>query len=131
MHDLINQVFQGVEGLPFASDQQAAAVAESLLASAQQAQTGVAELEGVGITEHLGARLPLDAAFVDEDGKAGKPFVLPQRDPRFYDSFLRVYNLPELAATPVAVRPPAIDRALRLPAGKAAGAPPPHPSGES
>lgn len=48
----------------------AAAVASGLPARAQQAQTGVAELEDVGITEHLGARLPLDAAFVDENGKA-------------------------------------------------------------
>jgi protein SCO1/2 len=47
-----------------------ATLASRLSASAQQAQTGVAELEGVGITEHLGARLPLDAGLVDENGKA-------------------------------------------------------------
>jgi len=33
---------------------------------------------------------------VDERGNTSKPFVLPQKDPHFYDFFLKSYNLPEL-----------------------------------
>jgi len=35
-------------------------------------------------------------SYFDKDGKASKPFVLPQKDPEFYDSFLKTYNIPEL-----------------------------------
>jgi hypothetical protein len=40
---------------------------------------------------------------VDADGRMGKPFVLPQRSPSFYDSCYCVYNTPELVAGPVPV----------------------------
>lgn len=40
---------------------------------------------------------------VDEQGRFSKPLLLPQRDPHFYDSFLRTYNLPELIQSPVTV----------------------------
>lgn len=39
--------------------------------------------------------------YFDQDGKASKPFVLPQKDPKFYDSFLKNYNIPELITGPV------------------------------
>ena len=32
---------------------------------------------------------------VDENGRTSPAFVIPQRDPAFYDSFLWTYNLPE------------------------------------
>ena len=35
-------------------------------------------------------------AFVDEDGKVHKPFVLPQRNPFFYDFNFKSFNIPEL-----------------------------------
>jgi hypothetical protein len=35
-------------------------------------------------------------SYIDETGSAHKPFVLPQKDPSFYDQFLWVYNVPEL-----------------------------------
>ena len=35
-------------------------------------------------------------SYFDKDGKASKPFVLPQKDPEFYNSFLKNYNIPEL-----------------------------------
>lgn len=44
---------------------------------------------------------PFFAAFNPETGKAGKPFVLPQKNPRFYDTFTKTYNLPELIKEPV------------------------------
>jgi hypothetical protein len=34
--------------------------------------------------------------YFDPNGKASKPFVLPQKDPEFYNSFLKNYNIPEL-----------------------------------
>lgn len=39
----------------------------------------------------------------DKSGKAHKPFILPQRDPRYYDSCARTYNRPELAVAPVRI----------------------------
>lgn len=35
-------------------------------------------------------------AYVDENGTVAKPFVLPQKDPGFYDNFLKSFNIPEL-----------------------------------
>jgi hypothetical protein len=40
-------------------------------------------------------------AYVDENGKAYKPFVLPQRDPAMYDFMLKSFNIPELSKSPV------------------------------
>jgi hypothetical protein len=36
-------------------------------------------------------------AYIDEQGRAHKPFVLPQRDPAFYDYTLKSFNIPELS----------------------------------
>lgn len=47
-------------------------------------------------------------SFVDEEGRAHKPVLLPQKDPTFYDRFLKTYNAPELTPTPV----PATARAI-------------------
>ena len=41
---------------------------------------------------------------VGEDGKCSKAFVLPQEDPAFYDSFTKLFQLPELVREPVPVR---------------------------
>jgi hypothetical protein len=37
-------------------------------------------------------------AYFDVNGEAFRPFVMPQKDPRFYDSFLNNYNVPELVS---------------------------------
>ncbi len=42
-------------------------------------------------------------SYVDKSGKAYKPFILPQEDPAFYDSFLKTYSVPELITGPVDV----------------------------
>lgn len=34
--------------------------------------------------------------YFDKEGKVSKPFVLPQKNPEFYDAFLKNYNIPEL-----------------------------------
>lgn len=36
-------------------------------------------------------------AYVDENGKTAKPFVLPQEDPEAYDFMLKSFNIPELS----------------------------------
>ncbi|WP_297094186.1 hypothetical protein [uncultured Draconibacterium sp.] len=36
-------------------------------------------------------------SYVDENGKAHKPFVLPQKDPEKYDFMLKSFNIPELS----------------------------------
>jgi len=35
--------------------------------------------------------------YIDKEGNAYKPFVLPQRDPAFYDYTLKSFNIPELS----------------------------------
>jgi hypothetical protein len=42
--------------------------------------------------------------YIDENGKAHKPFILPQKDPTFYDTFIITYNVPELVDGPIPVR---------------------------
>jgi hypothetical protein len=49
---------------------------------------------------------------VDADGRAGKPFLLPQGRASFYDSCYCVYNMPELVAGPVPVDTKALVRAI-------------------
>ena len=39
--------------------------------------------------------------YIDSDGKAYKPFVLPQHDPSVYDNTLKSFNIPELSKGPV------------------------------
>ena len=40
-------------------------------------------------------------SYVDSGGGAHKPFIMPQQDPCFYDSFIKSYNYPEFATGPV------------------------------
>ena len=37
------------------------------------------------------------------EGKFAKPFLLPQKDPGFYETLLKSYNVPELIKTPVSI----------------------------
>ncbi|MHC4985420.1 MAG: TolB family protein [Planctomycetota bacterium] len=39
--------------------------------------------------------------YIDEDGQASKPFVMPLRDPTRYNGLLKTYNVPELVTGPV------------------------------
>ena len=51
---------------------------------------------------------------IDGDGKASKPFLLPQRDPlEYYESQMNSYNLPELMERKATVNPHDIATALR------------------
>ena len=53
---------------------------------------------------------------MDAEGNFSKPVLLPQRDPAFYDSFTRTYNLPELIESPVTVTSRALAHAALHPA---------------
>lgn len=44
-------------------------------------------------------------SYFDKNGKANKPFLLPQKDPRFYNTFLKTYNIPELITSAVDLNP--------------------------
>ncbi len=51
--------------------------------------------------------------YIDQAGVASKAFILPQKDPRFYDSYTRVYNLPELIKDPVPMSQRELARVIR------------------
>lgn len=42
-------------------------------------------------------------SYVDAQGTFHKPFLLPQADPAFYDSYLKNFNVPELVTSPITV----------------------------
>ena len=44
-------------------------------------------------------------AYFDQQGKAHKPFMLPQKDPYFYTFYLRSFNRPEFMIEPVNITP--------------------------
>jgi hypothetical protein len=52
-------------------------------------------------------------SYVDKDGKVYKPFILPQKDPAYYDSLLQTYSVPELIESPVKVSRNVLARAVR------------------
>lgn len=51
-------------------------------------------------------------SYVEDTGKARKPFLLPQADPKFYDSFVKTYNVPQFATGPVPVSQRQLAKAL-------------------
>ncbi|HRX12016.1 MAG TPA: hypothetical protein P5210_10230, partial [Draconibacterium sp.] len=57
-------------------------------------------------------------SFVDENGITRKPFVLPQEDPGFYNTFDKTFNIPEFAKTEVSFGPGEIRKAAEKEAVK-------------
>ena len=51
-------------------------------------------------------------AYFDKEGKAYKPFLLPQRAPYFYGDYYKSYNVPEFMIEPVAITPQEFARYL-------------------
>jgi hypothetical protein len=51
-------------------------------------------------------------SYIDSEGREHKPFVLPQKDPTFYDTWLKTYNVPELVTGPVTVPQEELLRAI-------------------
>ena len=56
--------------------------------------------------------------YIDRQGKAHKPFVLPQEEPTFYDNFLKSFNIPELSRGPVPFNAIDIENAMKQPTEK-------------
>jgi len=52
-------------------------------------------------------------SYVDWQGKVYKPFLLPQKDPTYYDSCLWTYSVPELVRQPVSVTKEKLGRVVR------------------
>ncbi len=52
-------------------------------------------------------------AYVDAEGHAYKPVLLPQKDPTYYDSCLWTYSVPELVTEPVKTTKETLARAVR------------------
>ncbi len=52
-------------------------------------------------------------SYVDDAGQAHKPFVLPQDDPEFYDSFVETISVPELIDGPIPVTGKALTRIVK------------------
>ncbi|MBK7629056.1 MAG: PD40 domain-containing protein [Bacteroidales bacterium] len=44
-------------------------------------------------------------SYINENGKADKPFILPQKDPEFYDKFLKSFNIPEFSTIEIDLTP--------------------------
>ncbi len=44
-------------------------------------------------------------SYIYENGESCKAFVLPQKDPEFYDSYLKTYNIPELSKRKIVLTP--------------------------
>ena len=51
-------------------------------------------------------------AYFDKRGKAHKPFILPQRNPYFYNDYYKSYNVPEFMVEPVTITPQEFARYL-------------------
>jgi len=51
--------------------------------------------------DHLFARPHF--AYVDENGNSSKPFILPQKNPKYYDTCLETFNVPEFIREPVQI----------------------------
>ncbi len=49
-------------------------------------------------------------AYIGKDGKTGKAFMLSQKDPDFYNAFMKAYNIPELVKGEVKAGPYLISR---------------------
>jgi hypothetical protein len=52
-------------------------------------------------------------SYVDSQGKVHKPFILPQKNPAFYDSVLDTFSLPELVTGPIEISERELGRVIR------------------
>ncbi|MBN2272608.1 MAG: PD40 domain-containing protein [Sedimentisphaerales bacterium] len=62
-------------------------------------------------------------SYLDEEGGAFKPLLLPQKDPSYYDSCLWTYSVPELVCEPVRVVKEDLGRIARGPEKASVGFP--------
>jgi hypothetical protein len=66
-----------------------------------------------------GLHTQLFFSYFDSTGTAHKPFLLPQKNPEFYDTFLKSFNVPEFITTPVDLNPRILKKVVNGKAVKA------------
>ena len=49
-------------------------------------------------------------SYINENGESAKPFILPQKDPEFYDRFEKSFNIPEFSTLEIKTKPGMIRR---------------------
>jgi len=54
-------------------------------------------------------------SYINENGKPSKPILLPQKDPTFYDSYIKTYNVPEFVTHPIQVNRREFEKAIHSP----------------
>ena len=54
-------------------------------------------------------------AYFDKNGRTHKPFILPQKDPYFYNDYYKSYNVPEYMIEPVTITPQEFARHIEQP----------------
>jgi hypothetical protein len=69
--------------------------------------------------------------YIDAQGREHKPFLLPQKDPKFYDTCLNNYNVPELVTGPVTIPEKELLQAVRMTDSAADRSQKPVPVGEN
>ncbi len=50
-------------------------------------------------------------AYIRKDGTSSKPFILPQRDPDFYNNYPKTFNVPEFSTFKINIKPGLIRKA--------------------
>ncbi len=50
---------------------------------------------------------------IDDEGRSSKPFILPQKRPDFYETFPKLFQLPELIKEPIPLKGERLARAIR------------------
>jgi len=48
--------------------------------------------------------------YINENGESAKPFILPQKDPEYYDRFEKTFNIPEFSTIEIKMNPGMIRR---------------------
>jgi hypothetical protein len=66
-----------------------------------------------------GLHTELFFSYFDSTGTAHKPFLLPQKNPEFHDTFLKSFNVPEFITTPVDLNPRMLKKVVNGKAVKA------------
>lgn len=52
-------------------------------------------------------------AYIDEEGQAAKPFLLPQDNPEFYSVFMKSYNIPEFVKGEISISPSKLEKTAK------------------
>ena len=60
-----------------------------------------------------GSYTRLYISYFDKDGTWHKPFILPQKDPKYYDTLMKSYNLPECITGKIKVSPYELEKAAK------------------